>query len=118
MRSLAILLSLLFVAACVIGCEEGYNGQPDSGVGPNAEIDGAVQTDESVGGTDINVDIDTDRPLQDGEGPNEDRAQRRQERRERLRDVLDEVDVDVGDGGIDVEIGDDGDRRGVDLNIE
>lgn len=54
----------------------------------------SVQTDA----VDVQVNTDTS----DADDP----AERRQERRENVREALEDVDVNVGAGGVDVEIGD------------
>ncbi|TWT53772.1 hypothetical protein Pla22_14050 [Rubripirellula amarantea] len=45
----------------------------------------------------VNVDVN--------DTPVENRMERREERRENLRDAVDGVDVEVGDGGVNVDVG-------------
>ncbi|MCO8123209.1 hypothetical protein NHH03_15785 [Stieleria sp. TO1_6] len=81
----AMLASGLFVA---VGCDVDvqHNASPDPVPAQTvpAEMD-TVVTDS-------------------GETPAEQRVERRQERRENIRDAVDGVDVNVGDGGVKVQV--------------
>lgn len=79
------LMSVIFAAGlCTAGCDVDVNDTAT----PSTNTDG------------VNVDVDT---------PAENRMERREERRENLRDAVDGVDVQVGDGGVSVDV--DGDRE-------
>ncbi|TWU46528.1 hypothetical protein [Rubripirellula reticaptiva] len=77
-------LSAIVLAAglCTAGCDEGYEAGP---VVP-------MQTDG------VNVDVDTP------DTPFENRVERRQERRNDIREAVDHVDVQFGDGGVSVDV--------------
>lgn len=113
MRRLQPLMMLLFLAPALAGCEETEREPvvvPDSqpGSGPMSRPPNAVplSVPEGQGDTvpverpDTEVDVNVDRdPVADGGEP-------REERRGRLREVLDNVNVDVDADGTDVQVGD------------
>lgn len=87
-------VGLLTCTIGIVGCDDGHDTSATT----------PVQTDR----VDINVDAK--------DSPVKDRAERRQERRENIREAINEVDVNVGDGGVDVIVGDGED--GVDVDVE
>lgn len=113
MRRFPALMILLFFAPAFVGCEESERDPvvvPDTqpGSGPMSRPPNAVPLSVPEGQSDTvpverpatDVDVSVDR------GPNADGGEPREERRDRLRDALDDVNVDVDAEGTDVRIGD------------
>lgn len=84
-------LAVLSVAACGLGCDT-YDANPAVDPIPTNPVPAPQRT------TDVDIDIDANRPLI------EERAERRLDRRENLRDAVDKVDIDVRPGGVDVDV--------------
>lgn len=78
----AIALLVLFSVGCDIDINETAS--------PTTPATSTMPTDR-----DVNVDVET---------PAEARIDRREERRENLRDAIGNVDVQVGDGGVNVDV--------------
>ncbi|WP_442506016.1 hypothetical protein SH528x_004836 [Novipirellula sp. SH528] len=88
------LFSALFVAVSLglAGCDVEQGGTSGA-VSPGTTTPAAADPD---GGVDIDIDA--------GDAPSENRVERRQERRENIREAIDDVDVNVGNGGVDVNV--------------
>lgn len=85
----ALCLAVLSIAVCGLGCD---TADIHPAVDPIPTSPAPERT------TDVDIDIDANRPLV------EERAERRLDRRENLRDAVDKVDIDVGPGGVDVDV--------------
>lgn len=90
----ALCLAVLSIATCGLGCDTNRAIDPVP-VSPTVPTGPAATPDRTA---DVDIDIDANRPLV------EERAERRLDRRENLRDAVDKVDVDVGPAGVDVDI--------------
>lgn len=84
-------LAVLSVAACGLGCDT-YDANRAVDPVPTSPVPAADHE------ADVDINIDANRPLV------EERAERRLDRRENLRDAVDKVDIDVGRGGVDVDV--------------
>tara|TARA_R110002073_G_scaffold7245_17_gene41441 strand:+ start:4101 stop:4538 length:438 start_codon:yes stop_codon:yes gene_type:complete len=96
MKNLLLLAMFLVASVGLAGCDVEQGGT--SGAVSPATTPPAVDDD---GGVDIDIDA-ADAPLGDSAADN--RIERRQERRENLREAIDDVDVNVGNGGVDVNV--------------
>lgn len=114
---LGTLVLSTFFAATLIGCEEANHDladPPDPIVDQSVIVDPVVTDRDAVDrvrvdGTDERTDVNIDIDRQDGiDRPDgaETREERREERRARIRETLDDVNVDVDGERTDVQIGD------------
>ncbi len=84
---------LIAMAITCGGCDQAAT---TNSVSPAVDSPPAVAPADEREDIDIHIDSGAS-PLQDG-------VERRQERRENLRDAIDDVDVQAGDGAVDVSV--------------
>lgn len=103
MKTWTIPAVLLAATLSLTGCDNPSDSRPAASepVGEPIEYHESVEIDDPAPDRDrldINIDVDTDDPA------TSERAELRQQRRENLRDAIDNIDVRVGEQGVDVNV--------------